>query len=70
VEQWKQRCPIKRLKETLMRGGDLTVEEFERISAAVYAEIQEVSMKAQAAPLPAKECDLNSIFAPSEVAHG
>jgi pyruvate dehydrogenase E1 component alpha subunit len=70
VEQWKQRCPIKRLKEKLMGEGSLTSEEFERMSAAVYAEIEEVALRAQAAPLPPKEFDLDSVFAGSEVAHG
>jgi pyruvate dehydrogenase E1 component alpha subunit len=70
VEEWKQRCPIKRLKETLMRERNLTAEDYERMSTAVYAEIEEVAAKAQAAPLPARELDLDGVFAPSEVAHG
>lgn len=70
VEEWKQRCPIKRLKEKLMGEGSLTAEEFERMSAAIYAEIEEVALRAQAAPLPPKEFDLDSVFAGSEVAHG
>lgn len=68
VEEWKQRCPIKRQKENLLGDGHLTLEEFERTSQAVYAEIDEVAVKAQAAPLPPKESDLNSVFA--EVTHG
>lgn len=70
VEEWKQRCPIKRLKEKLIGEGNLTSGDFETISAAVYAEIEEVSLKAQAAPLPAKEVEPDSLFARSEVAHG
>ena len=48
----------------------MTIEEFDRMSAAAYAEIAEIAQKAQAAPLPPKEFDLDSVFAGSEVAHG
>ena len=37
--------------------------------AAVYAELEEVAKRAEAAPLPKKEVDL-SIYATPEVAHG
>lgn len=70
IQEWKQRCPIKRLKEKLIGEGNLTSEEFERISTTVYSEIEEVALKVQAAPLPSKEFDLDSVFAPLEVAHG
>ncbi len=63
VESWKQRCPIKRLKEKLLREGKLSLEEFERMSKEVYAELEEVAAKAQAAPMPPKEFDLGSVFA-------
>src|SRR5712692_3230993 len=68
IEEWKQRCPIKKLKEKLIREDHLTEEQFEQMSVAVYAEIDAVASKAQAAPLPPKEADLNSVFA--EVTHG
>ncbi|MFQ5852787.1 MAG: thiamine pyrophosphate-dependent dehydrogenase E1 component subunit alpha [Candidatus Binatia bacterium] len=70
VEEWKQRCPVKRLKEKLIGEGNLTSDEFERIRATVYGEIEEVALKAQAAPLPSKDFDLDSVFAGSDVAHG
>jgi pyruvate dehydrogenase E1 component alpha subunit len=70
VEQWKQRCPIKRLREKLIGEGYLTPEELERISRSVYAEIDEAGNKAQAAPLPPKEFDPRSVFATSEVVYG
>ena len=63
VETWKQRCPIKRLEEKLINGGGLSLAEFERMSREVYAELEEVAVKAQAAPLPPKEFDLGSVFA-------
>jgi len=70
VEKWKQRCPIKKQREKLMGEGSLTSEEFEKMSAAVYTELDEIAAKVQASPLPAKEFDLGSVFAKSEVAHG
>ncbi len=63
VESWKQRCPIKRFKEKLLKEGELSVEEFDEMSRGVYAELEEVSRKAQAAPLPREEFDLGSVFA-------
>jgi len=70
VEKWKQRCPIKKQREKLMGEGNLASEEFEKMSAAVYTELDEIAAKVQASPLPAKEFDLGSVFAKSEVAHG
>lgn len=70
IEKWKERCPIKRLKERLIGEGNLTPEEFEKMSATVYAEIEQVALKAQTAPLPSKEVDPDSLFAKLEVAHG
>jgi len=70
IESWKQKCPIKRLKEKLMQEGHLTEQEFTRMSEAVYAELEEVARRAEAAPLPKKAFDLNSVYAGKEVAHG
>ena len=69
IEEWKQRCPIKRLKEKLNGEGNLTEAEFEMLSASVYAELDEVAAKAQASPLPPKEVELDSVFAESETEH-
>lgn len=70
IEAWKQKCPIKRLKDKLIQEGNLSEEESAHMTAAVYAELEEVAKRAEAAPLPRKEFDLNSVFATSEVAHG
>ena len=70
IEAWKQKCPIKRLKENLIQEGNLTEQEFKEISAALYAELDEVAKRAEAAPLPKKEVDLSSIYAKTEAAHG
>ena len=70
IESWKQKCPIKRLKEKLIQAGDLTEQEFEAMVREVYAELDEVARRAEAAPLPKKEVDLNSVYASNEVTHG
>jgi TPP-dependent pyruvate/acetoin dehydrogenase alpha subunit len=69
IETWKQKCPIKRLKEKLIKDENLTEQEFESMSADVYAELNEVAKRAEAAPLPKREVDLSSIYA-MEVADG
>jgi TPP-dependent pyruvate/acetoin dehydrogenase alpha subunit len=70
IEAWKQKCPVKRLKEKLIQEGNLTEQEFARMSETVYAELEAVARRAEASPLPQKEIDLNDIYAGSEVAHG
>jgi pyruvate dehydrogenase E1 component alpha subunit len=70
IESWKQKCPIKRLKEKLLQDGSLSDEEFGALSAKVYGELAEVAKRAEAAPLPKREVDLNSIYASAEVERG
>jgi pyruvate dehydrogenase E1 component alpha subunit len=70
IEAWKQRCPIKRLRERLVGEGALTEEEFAAMSARVYADLEQIARRAEAAPLPHKHVDLSSVFAQAEVAHG
>ena len=70
VEAWKQKCPIKKLKEKLIQEGHLTEQEFARMSADVYAELDEVAKRAEAAPLPKKVVDLSGVYAATEVVHG
>jgi pyruvate dehydrogenase E1 component alpha subunit len=69
IEAWKQKCPIKRLKENLIEEGNLSEQEFDQLSAAVHAALEEVAERAEAAPLPQKEVDLSSIYA-TEATHG
>jgi TPP-dependent pyruvate/acetoin dehydrogenase alpha subunit len=70
IESWKQKCPIKRLSEKLIQEGRLTAQEFQKMNDVVYAELDEVTKRAEAAPLPKKEVDLTSIYASAEVADG
>jgi len=70
IESWKQKCPIKKLKQKLIQEGNLTEREFEQMSSTVYDELNELAKRAEAAPLPKKEVDLSSVYATSEVADG
>jgi len=70
IETWKQKCPIKRLRDKLIQEGNLSEEEFADMSSSVYVELEEIAKRAEAAPLPRKEVDLDSVFATSEVARG
>ena len=70
IESWKQKCPIKRLKEKLIAEGHLSEAEFQKMSDQVYADLDAVAKRAEAAPLPKKEVDLTAIYAPLEVSHG
>jgi TPP-dependent pyruvate/acetoin dehydrogenase alpha subunit len=54
----------------LIQEGNLSEEEFADMSSSVYAELEEIAKRAEAAPLPRKEVDLDSVFATSEVARG
>ena len=70
IEAWKLKCPIKRLKENLIANGALSEQEFTAITDDVYADLNRVAERAEAAPLPIAAVDLNSVFGDSEVAHG
>lgn len=70
IDEWKQKCPIKRHKEKMIEQGNLTEEEFAKMSSAVQEELNDVAKRAEAAPLPKKEVDLSTVYAVTEVAHG
>jgi pyruvate dehydrogenase E1 component alpha subunit len=70
IEAWKLKCPIKRLSEKLTEAGQLSVEELQKLNESVYAEVDSVAKRAEAAPLPKKEVDLTAIFANAEVGNG
>jgi pyruvate dehydrogenase E1 component alpha subunit len=70
IEAWKQKCPIKRLKERLIQEGALSEQEFVETTSRIVADLDEVAKRAEAAPLPEKQVDLNSVFASAEAAHG
>ncbi len=52
VEQWKQRDPIKLLKDKLLAEGIAEASEFDRIEAEVTALIEEAAEFAKNSPMP------------------
>ena len=63
IEEWKGRDPIRRLKEKMISANELTEAEFEKMSSAAYAELDEVAAKAVASPLPAQTAEVDAVFA-------
>ena len=52
VSEWRQRCPIKRLRSTLVADQVATDSEFEAIDAEISAEIAAATQEAEKAPYP------------------
>jgi pyruvate dehydrogenase E1 component alpha subunit len=63
IEEWKGRDPIRRLKEKMIAAKELTEAEFEKMSSAAYAELDEVAARAVASPLPKAEAEVDAVFA-------
>lgn len=63
IALWKERCPIKRLSESLMQRGDLSQQELDTVTRKVYAEVDDAASRAEAASLPEAQCDPGSVFA-------
>jgi 2-oxoisovalerate dehydrogenase E1 component alpha subunit len=66
VEEWKGKDPILRFRETLLEMGVLTPESVDEIDAQAKATVNEAHRTAEAAPFPAGEDALASVFAPAE----
>jgi len=52
VEAWKARCPIRRLRETIIAGGRTSDADLSKIETAIEAEVEAAHAKAKAAPWP------------------
>ena len=52
IEEWKQKCPIKRFKQMLVDGTILTREEVEAIDQAAKAAVDRAAEEAQVFPEP------------------
>jgi len=55
LEEWKKKCPIKRLKEQLISLGVLTEEESEKITQEIQEEVDAAFDQAFEDPMPAPE---------------
>ena len=52
VEVWKGRCPIQRLRQTILAQGAATESELKAIEAEVVAHVEEAHRQAEAGPPP------------------
>ena len=64
VEEWKQKCPIKRFREKLLKEGILTEDMVKRIDNETRVEVDEAVKFADAAPYPDVKKMLEDVYAP------
>ena len=64
LEAWKEKCPIKALKDKLLKSG-VTEAELEAREAQVDAEFEEALQFAIDSPFPKPEDSLSYVYAPS-----
>jgi len=62
VEQWKKRCPIRRLRQTLISSGGLTEREAEKMEQEVKKQIEDAVKFADESPYPDPEEALRDVF--------
>jgi 2-oxoisovalerate dehydrogenase E1 component len=63
VEQWKTRCPIQRLRRTLLEDGSATAEELAAIEAEVQREVEEAQRFGEGSPWPDPATATTHVFA-------
>ena len=68
IAAWKERCPIKRLRASLVAGGALDEEAADAIAREAADEVRRSYDKAEADPKPALESLTTDVYAP-EPAH-
>lgn len=52
IEEWKKRCPIRRMRERMVSEGTFTGEELDAIDAQALADVQEAVRFAESSPNP------------------
>ena len=52
IEEWKKRCPIKRMREQLVSGGVSTAAALDAIDAQAAADVQAAVRFAESSPSP------------------
>jgi len=62
VAAWRERCPIKRLRASLIDTGQATENELNAIDAEIQAEIERVSATAEKAPQPQPESATTHVY--------
>jgi pyruvate dehydrogenase E1 component alpha subunit len=62
IEEWKQKCPIKRFAKYLTENGYFTEEELQKIADEAQAEIDAATEFAKASPEPDMATALDSVY--------
>ena len=65
VAAWRERCPIKRHRQTLIESGQATAAQLDAIDAEIAAEIEAVTTAAEAAPFPNPADATTHVYAPA-----
>jgi acetoin:2,6-dichlorophenolindophenol oxidoreductase subunit alpha len=64
IEEWKQKCPIRRFKQVLVDAGVLSREEAEGIDQAAKATVDQAAEEALTFPEPSPENMEDEVYAP------
>jgi TPP-dependent pyruvate/acetoin dehydrogenase alpha subunit len=63
IEEWKKRCPIKRMRERMVSEGIFTTGELDAIDARALADVEDAVRFAEASPSPRIEEAMRDVFA-------
>jgi len=63
IEEWKKRCPIKRMRERLVADGTFTDAELDAIEAQAGRDVEEAVRFAEASPAPRIEEAARDVYA-------
>jgi acetoin:2,6-dichlorophenolindophenol oxidoreductase subunit alpha len=64
IEEWKQKCPIRRFKQVLVDAGLMTIDEAEEIDRAAKAAVDAAAEEALTFPEPSPEHMEDEVYAP------
>jgi acetoin:2,6-dichlorophenolindophenol oxidoreductase subunit alpha len=64
IEEWKQKCPIRRFKQVLVDAGIITHEEAEQIDRAAKTAVDQAAEEALTFPEPSPENMEDEVYAP------
>lgn len=63
IDSWKERCPIKRFKETTVKDGTFTEEELDAIAKKAYDDIEAAVEFSNNSPDPSLDTLLDDVYA-------
>lgn len=62
LEEWKKKCPIKRVEERLMKTGDLTEKMKQEIYDAAVRKIEDAVTYAEQCPFPSEDSIMDYVY--------